>query len=150
MSFLDREISTIEPLVEAMPQFYIMLYLYFSSPSCFGLSGGITLSNIWFYFKLLLSFSSYNLGQEKFIENGPLGSPYDVRFKNLHWTLRPIQFIMMFTYNFLPAILEAFFIALNGGFNLGCSKFQTFFIIFGMCFFPNVLFSLGASQVWEL
>ena len=49
-----------------------------------------------------------------------------------------------FLLHFLPAILEAFFIALHGGFNLGCSKFQTFFIIFGMCFFPYVLFSLGA------
>ena len=127
-----------------MPQFYIMLFLYFSSPSCFGISNGITLSNIYFYFKLLLSFFSYCLGQEKFLDIGPLANPFNVRFKSQHWTLRPIQFLKQFLSVFLPPILEAYFIAMNGGFNLGCSKFQTFFIIFGMCFFPNVLFSLGA------
>ena len=71
-AFLDREIASVEPLVESFFQFHIMLYLYVTSPKCFGVSDEMTLSSILFSFKLGLSFVGFVIGGNNFYTSGPL------------------------------------------------------------------------------
>ena len=61
-AFLDREISSVEPLVESYTQYYIMLYLYFSSPRCFGVGNSGNAQAIYFYVKLIMSAVGFALG----------------------------------------------------------------------------------------
>ena len=71
-SYLDKEIASVEPMVESYMQFHIMLYLYITSPNCFGISGQITMSSVYFFSKLAMSFVGFVIGSSRFGSDGPL------------------------------------------------------------------------------
>ena len=52
-AYLDQEIAFVEPMVESYTQFHIMLFLYVTSPNCFGVS-----DQIINYVKCLLLFEA--------------------------------------------------------------------------------------------
>ena len=71
-AYLDQGIAFVEPMVESYTQFHIMLFLYVTSPNCFGVSDQITMSSVYFYLKLAMSFSGFILASYNFATNGPL------------------------------------------------------------------------------
>ena len=78
-AFLDREISSVEPLVESYTQYHIMLYLYFSSPRCFGVGNSGTAQAIYFYVKLIMSAIGFLFGGINFNTFGPLALHWDIK-----------------------------------------------------------------------
>ena len=99
-AFLDREISSVEPMVESHGQLYIMLYLYFSSPRCFGMSDGLSWRTIYFYLKLVMSFISMFAGGLKFQAHGPL--PFKMTLNGAK-----VEFSLFSLRNVLPTFLGA-------------------------------------------
>ena len=70
--YLDREIASIEPMVESNLQVLVMLFLHFSSPKCFGASDGLNWKAVYFYLKVIMSWFSTLSGGANFAINGPL------------------------------------------------------------------------------
>ena len=75
-AYFDREIASIEPLVESVWQYFVMLYLFFSSPKCFGGSDELSWKVVYFYLKVLMSWFSMFFGTFNFGMHGPVEPIY--------------------------------------------------------------------------
>ena len=51
-AFLDRELATIKPGVESHLQLFIVLYIFVTSPKCFGATQAISFTTLNIYYKL--------------------------------------------------------------------------------------------------
>ena len=50
-AFLDRELASIKPGVESVPQLLIVVYIFFTSPKCFGATQAISFTTLNMYYK---------------------------------------------------------------------------------------------------
>ena len=147
-AFLDREIASVEPLVESFFQFHIMLYLYVTAPKCFGVSNEITISNILFSFKLGLSFIGLVTGSSIFYRSGPFASNLSTDISNIPTLVLIIQYFVTFLLyglwcmKLVTTTLYIYLMSLNGVLDIGCSNLHTFQILVCMHTLPQILFSL--------
>ena len=73
--FLEREIASVEPLVESFPQIFIWLGLLMWEKICFGIFGrndGFTTVSTILYAKIISAYTGVWLGVNKFVIQGPL------------------------------------------------------------------------------
>ena len=148
-AFLDREISSLEPLVESYTQFHVMLYLYITAPKCFGISGGLSFSFTLFVFKLALSFYGFIVGAQNFLMNGPfcLFSDWSsfLGFKKGNGFILNAVMLIFWPLKWMRLFLvtmHIYLMSLNGGFNLGFGGKQTFLLVFGITYSVPAIFSL--------
>ena len=147
LEFLNREISGVEPLVESYPQFLILNCLTLLVPKCFGISSQINCKNTEVYFKLILAFTSCNLGIINFLTHGPVAI-YTNQFRDLGFYLANVWiWSILFLTSVVVGNLYVYLMSLNGGIQFGYSKMVTFGLVFGLVYLPRFLFTFIALVV---
>ena len=151
--FLDEIISPVEPFVEALPQIYIMVCLFIFDGDCFGPVGPNPFLNIVWFLKIINSLFSFCTEVMNFFHNGPVRVvvPDSWKFPHvlvncrnrLHLHLPvPIAFI-------LTAFVAEFgaMMAINGGFDIQCSREMTLLIVISVQILPQIIFALSANFI---